>query len=175
MKIQKNNQADENITDSYQNGYSIEDNGTYKVVVVTKSGKTASATITYTKLTAPYIHLNETSLRLKPNETFELKAETNIPDAKLIWTTSDDRIKVECSGYKVEVKCEVIVSDISYMLGDVNRDGEITSADAQLILRYCVGKVELDDEQLILADLNSDGEITSADAQKVLKICVNKE
>lgn len=194
VKIQKNNQAEENITDSYQNGYSIEDNGTYKVVVVTKSGKTASATITYTKLTAPYIHLNETSLRLKPNETFELKAETNIPDAKLIWTTSDDRIvnvdengnvtaiangsatiKVECSGYKVEVKCEVVVSDISYMLGDVNRDGEITSADAQLILRYCVGKVELDDEQLILADLNSDGEITSADAQKVLKICVNKE
>ena len=58
------------------------------------------------------------------------------------------------------------------MLGDVNRDGEITSADAQLILRYCVGKVELDDEQLILADLNSDGEITSADAQKVLRICV---
>ena len=73
------------------------------------------------------------------------------------------------------MKCEVIVSDISYMLGDVNRDGEITSADAQLILRYCVGKVELDDEQLILADLNSDGEITSADAQKVLRICVNKE
>ena len=47
VKIQKNNQAEENITDSYQNGYSIEDNGTYKVVVLTKSGKTA---VSYTHL-----------------------------------------------------------------------------------------------------------------------------
>ena len=54
-------------------------------------------------------------------------------------------------------------------LGDVDGDGNITSADALSILRTSAGLSSLSPEQTKLADVDGDGNITSADALAVLR------
>ena len=55
------------------------------------------------------------------------------------------------------------------MLGDVNNDGEVTSADALAILKHSVGMEKLKGVDLLAADINGDGDVTSADALLALK------
>ncbi len=62
-----------------------------------------------------------------------------------------------------------------YLLGDVNGDGRVTSADARLILRCAVQLDSLSGTPRLLADLNRDNCITSADARLALRIAVNLE
>lgn len=47
--------------------------------------------------------------------------------------------------------------------GDMDGDGELTSADVVLLARYLAGAETLTEAQLTAADLNADGVITSAD------------
>lgn len=47
--------------------------------------------------------------------------------------------------------------------GDLDGDGELTSADVVLLARYLAGAETLTEAQLTAADLNADGVITSAD------------
>lgn len=54
-------------------------------------------------------------------------------------------------------------------MGDIDNDGEITSADALMILQSVTGLNQLDDEKMFLADVDGDGELTSADALKILQ------
>ena len=55
------------------------------------------------------------------------------------------------------------------LLGDVNRDGAVTMADANMIVNmYLSGNV--DDFDLRLADINNDGQVTMADANMVVNI-----
>lgn len=53
---------------------------------------------------------------------------------------------------------------VNRTIGDLNGDGDITSADSVLVSRYLADLEELTDEQLIAADVNGDGDVTSADA-----------
>ncbi len=63
-------------------------------------------------------------------------------------------------------------SEPEYVLGDVNGDGRITSADARLALRAAVSLETLDAVQLLSADANGDGKVTSADARLILRVAV---
>ena len=54
-------------------------------------------------------------------------------------------------------------------LGDLNNDGQITSADALMALKASVSMIEVNKT---LADVNKDGSITSADALLILKYSV---
>ncbi|MBO4848125.1 MAG: hypothetical protein J5586_03130 [Clostridia bacterium] len=56
-----------------------------------------------------------------------------------------------------------------YELGDIDMNGEITTADAIILLRYVMGLMPLDDAALALADMNGDGDIDTADALLVLR------
>ena len=47
--------------------------------------------------------------------------------------------------------------------GDLDGDGELTSADVVLLARYLAGAETLTEAQLTAADLNADGVVTSAD------------
>ena len=60
-------------------------------------------------------------------------------------------------------------SYVSFLEGDVNTDGKITSADARTILRASAGLEKLDPSQTENADVNNDGKITAADAREVLR------
>ena len=59
--------------------------------------------------------------------------------------------------------------DEDIMLGDVNKDGKITAADARLALRISATLVTPTDYQKKAADMNGDGKITAADARKILR------
>lgn len=59
----------------------------------------------------------------------------------------------------------------SYARGDVNMDGEITTADYELILKHIAGNITFNEEQLYLGDVNSDGEIDNNDAERIKKMC----
>lgn len=62
--------------------------------------------------------------------------------------------------------------DICFVRGDVNFDGEITAADARLILRFAVNSQKPSDNERIFANLDNDDELTAADARKALRIAV---
>ncbi|MCC8015703.1 MAG: glycoside hydrolase family 88 protein [Eubacterium sp.] len=54
------------------------------------------------------------------------------------------------------------------VLGDVNDDGIINSADATRILLYYAQRIELNETALKAADVNGDGAVNSADATRIL-------
>ncbi len=63
---------------------------------------------------------------------------------------------------------------VAYQRGDVNMDGIISSADAQMILQYSTGNTTPSDIQKYLADLNGDNLITSTDAVIANKIAAGQ-
>ena len=64
--------------------------------------------------------------------------------------------------------------EVQTLLGDVNGDGKVTTADARMILLYIVGKAEAGAFNELVADVNGDGNITTADARVILLIIVGK-
>lgn len=71
---------------------------------------------------------------------------------------------------------EVDFREIS-VLGDIDGDTKITSADARFALRVAVGleKTEPETAEFTAADANRDGKITSADARLILRAAVDLE
>lgn len=55
-----------------------------------------------------------------------------------------------------------------YALGDINADGAVDQADAELLSAYIVGKAELTQAQLLRADMNGDRVIDSRDTYLIL-------
>lgn len=51
-----------------------------------------------------------------------------------------------------------------YIFGDVDMDGDIDTADADLVISYYYEEVELNDTQWKLADVDKDGDVDTADA-----------
>ena len=60
----------------------------------------------------------------------------------------------------------------AYTLGDVNGDGNVTSADARLTLRAAVGLEKLSITQSLAADADRDDHIRSSDARLILRVAV---
>ena len=58
------------------------------------------------------------------------------------------------------------------VLGDANCDGEVTAADASLILRYIVRLSEISEQGLENADADKNGRVESADASAILRYLV---
>lgn len=68
---------------------------------------------------------------------------------------------------------DVTVLD-EYMTGDINKDLNVTAADALLALQSSVEKITLTDEEKALADMNNDSKVTSDDALLILQTVVGK-
>ena len=58
---------------------------------------------------------------------------------------------------------------VTIKFGDINGDGNVTPADATLILQYAAGLISFSPSQLIAADVNGDGFVTPADATLILQ------
>jgi len=56
------------------------------------------------------------------------------------------------------------------LYGDVNGDGVISNADADLILQYSTLMTDLDQYQKIAADVNGDGKVTTLDSLMVRRL-----
>ena len=70
---------------------------------------------------------------------------------------------------KVTKNYELIV------LGDVNRNGRIDSADANLIVCHYIGQVVLSGSQLKAADVNCDGTVDATDADVLCKKYIRRD
>lgn len=72
---------------------------------------------------------------------------------------------IPCSGHSyTNGKCSVCgAADPGLLLGDLNGDGAVSSADAVLLSRALAGLVDLTAVQRAAADLNGDGAVSSAD------------
>ncbi len=57
----------------------------------------------------------------------------------------------------------------SFIIGDVNSDGQVTIADATDIQKHIAGLITLSDTQKAAADVNGDGQVTIADATDIQK------
>lgn len=57
-----------------------------------------------------------------------------------------------------------------HLYGDINGDGVISMADANLVQQYLAGIVELDKYQKIAADVNADGVIDIDDVTDIQKL-----
>ena len=60
-------------------------------------------------------------------------------------------------------------------MGDVDGDGQVTAADARLILRRAAKLIKFTMEQDALADVDHDKKVTAADARKVLRVAAKLE
>ena len=86
-----------------------------------------------------------------------------------IVTKSKGKVVITAKYNELEAKINVVVSDESYMLGDINFDGAVNANDAALALDiYKYGKST--QVQEIVADVNFDGVINANDAALILDI-----
>ena len=83
---------------------------------------------------------------------------------------SEERTCASCG--KAETRT---IEKLSYLAGDINRDGKITAADARLALRIAAKLDNATEYQSIVADMNQDKKITAADARKILRISAKLE
>lgn len=65
-------------------------------------------------------------------------------------------------------------SAVDVVLGDVNGDGQVNSADAGVLISYCLNEASLGDAALAAADVNGDGSVNSADAGILISYCLNE-
>ena len=123
---------------------------------------------------------------IKEIENYKVDDSTNMIEAISVNTTIDDfkeNIKVGAD-YKVEVDSkevegkqilytggktkiyrsnDLIVEYTNVVLGDVNGDAEINSADLFRIRQHLLTIIELKNEFSLASDVNADAEINSAD------------
>lgn len=91
----------------------------------------------------------------------------------LQWCYVDELDNWICYMNSIEVVCE----GASDVVGDVDNDGDVDTADALMALRYTLGLIELTEDQLAKADVDGDGSVTVIDplliARKGLELIDN--
>lgn len=94
-------------------------------------------------------------------------------------TTADDNIKVSLYGKgkfagKAVIDATKTDAKVSPYYGDVNLDGEISSADVTRLRAYIGGKIELNETAKLCADINKDNVINDLDVDLLREMYANK-
>ena len=142
----------------------------------TWSGDYSEAAATFTcKRDSEHTHTEPAAV------TSETTPATTEKDGKTVYTAKAAFDGTEYEDTQTVVIPKIVDSDVPTdsdkpievgLLGDVNGDGDIDSADALIILRASIQLEKLTDDQRLLADVNGDGEIDSSDALEVLRYSV---
>ena len=90
------------------------------------------------------------------------------------WYSGDKLISTELQYKFIVTDNMVVTARFELILGDINTDGRINSADALLALQSSTGMITLTDTQKLLADVNTDGRINSTDALLILQYATGK-
>ena len=109
------------------------------------------------ELNDEYAKSDGNTLIVTPNSTIN-----NIANSASGTLKTGETVKVGSKSYTVA------------MLGDINGDGVIDSRDSLRILKYQVGKYNLNVNGKLAADLNGDGVVDSRDSLRILKYQVGK-
>ncbi len=162
-----NNILSESVTYTYTKVAGVTVSGTIKsygsaseavtVTLLQGTNEVATKTLTGASGTVPYSQ--SYAFPAVPAGTYTLKVEKK---GHAPWTE------------EITVDSTAITKDVTvYLWGDVNRDGEVTAADAQEIQRNAAGLSSVFDTDpnsaycTLRADVNRDGAITAADAQEI--------
>ncbi len=78
-------------------------------------------------------------------------------------------------GVAVKNNDDYIYLGDTYLRGDVNEDGKVTSQDYLLVKKHVLKLSELSSKAKLLADMNDDGNVTSIDCIKIRKIVLSLE
>lgn len=103
--------------------------------------------------------------------TFNLGAEP-VPGNYKIGIDVIDAVDANDNLFDIAGVSGYIVVKDNFILGDVDQDGILTTADAILIARYILGSVTFTKDQLKLADIDGDGTITTADLVRLARLIV---
>ena len=87
---------------------------------------------------------------------------------RLIASETNDGYSFTADGMTADTIITIMV------LGDINGDGKLSTADVTKLKAASLQKVNLDTATLIAADVNGDGEITTADITKLKEVIVQK-
>ena len=137
------------------------------------------------------ISLDSTSVTLPSQQIKQLNVISgdNLESQTITWTSSDETVaRVDANGLitalnegtttitaklgTTELTCKVTVSG---QLGDVDKDGNITSFDAYKALKASVDSLigtEIDEQIQLTSDVNKNEAIESEDAYEILKYSV---
>ena len=96
------------------------------------------------------------NVNLTPEELFQYK------DGKIYWTSTEE------GNNTIKVNVLDVKNPIKYLRGDINNDGEITTADLSYGLKRVTGTPITEDE-IERGDITDDGEYTTADLSKLLR------
>lgn len=102
-------------------------------------------------------------------EVRETKAPTGYRIDSSVQTFYVDKNHITDKAFDIRIYNE---KKQTYIYGDIDGDGKITSNDALMINSYSVGKTSFSALQKKLADVDRDGNITSADSLDVLRYSV---
>ena len=136
------------------------------------------------------VTLDKTEATMKVFETLTLNA-TVLPedatDKSVIWTSTNPAVATVENGVVTALKegettisvvtldgyftaeCIITVTKGDAVLGDLNGDGKVNTADAVIVLKISAGMVALDEKYQAAGDCNRDGKVNTADAVLILK------
>ena len=137
----------------------------------------------------PNISLDRVSLTLPTEQIKQIKIVSDDKNISATWTSSDKTVaEVDAKGVitalkegkttitakvgTTELKCNVTVSG---KLGDVDKDGTITSFDAYKTLKASVDSLtgtKIDEQTVLTSDVNKNTKVESEDAYEILKYSI---
>ncbi len=108
-------------------------------------------------------------------EEITLDDQLLLEAAEEAYAALTDEMKACVSNYDVLVAAREAFDNLpTYILGDINGDGEIKANDALEALKAVVGKADLTETQKLAGDVNKDGDVNAKDALEILKKIVGK-
>lgn len=66
-----------------------------------------------------------------------------------------------------------VIAEVSYKLGDVNQDGQVSVIDAVLIQCYILENYDIDDSFTVTVDVDGDKNVNIIDVVYVLRYIIN--
>lgn len=84
-------------------------------------------------------------------------------------------VYISYKGCMTVITVNIVEATVKYMLGDVNNDGDIGTADARLALRMAVGLDEKTPDKVLAADINKNELVETSDARMILRAAVGLE
>ena len=161
------------------NGYEI---GRYPATVSVIAENKLELYITFTEAGLYYkVQFSNNGHGVTPQTQYVANGDTAVdPEAPTAegWTFGGWFTEPECDtryDFGTPVTGDIILyakwtEGVSFMRGDMDKDGEITVGDALIALRIAARLTEKTEEYLMTGDVDNDGDITVGDALKILRV-----